>query len=132
MLLCGCCKQTLSFDFFDRNKSNSHRGYYHHECYICRKANRIRLIGLYKNMSENITWQECWEVFNLFEHSCFVCGVKGRLTLDHHNNLLPLKIGNAVVLCNKCNATKARKKPQEFYSTTQLEQLVFQYRTQHV
>jgi hypothetical protein len=132
MLLCLKCRKTLPLHFFDNNKKNSHRMRKHHECYICRKANRIRLRGTHKNKIETLTWIQCWEVYDKFKGQCFKCKMEGRLTIDHHNNESPLSLSNAVLLCNGCNAKKAKKKPNVFYSETQLNELVFQFKIEPI
>lgn len=123
---CRRCKQQLHITFFDKNK-NRPQGLEKY-CYICRKVNRIHLRGRHRGRIETITTQECWDIYNLFKGHCFNCGSKERITFDHHNNLKPLSKTNCVLLCNRCNATKGIKKPYEFYSATQLYELVFQYR----
>lgn len=66
------------------------------------------------------------KLYNLFEHQCLKCGIRGRLEIDHHipqylgGRLWP---GNLVLLCTRCNSIKSDKHPREFYSTAQLERV---------
>lgn len=61
-----------------------------------------------------------------FNNSCFICGAKEDLTIDHH---LPFALGgrltesNTVVLCRSCNSKKNAKHPDKFYTKEQLKQL---------
>ena len=122
---CHHCKQTLPIAFFNKHK-NKPKGL-DNCCYVCHKARRIHLRGRHRGRVETITIKECWDIYNLFEGRCFRCNSKERITFDHHNNSKPISINNCVVLCNQCNASKRQKKPSEFYSATQLNQLVFHY-----
>ncbi len=132
MLKCLMCKQLLEERFFNKRQKSSHRKRLEHTCRICRKAARIRLRGSKYGKIETITWKECWDIYNIFHGQCFNCGTKETLTLDHHNNDKPLVFGNGVLLCNRCNASKRQKKPDEFYSATQLKELVFQYKIEPI
>lgn len=63
-------------------------------------------------------------VFESFNHSCFNCGSKERLEVDHFcplskNNVLSLD--NVTILCKHCNASKGTKKPEEFFTPVQIK-----------
>lgn len=132
MLPCSCCKQILPKALFNKKKARYHRQGHDGVCRICTKASKIRLRGAHKGMTETIDWAECWNIYNLFKGICYFCGSTKALTIDHHNNDKPLSIRNGVLLCNSCNATKRQKKPHEFYSATQLNELVFQFKINSV
>lgn len=73
-------------------------------------------------------------IFELFQNTCFNCGSKKNLTIDHH---LPLEKGfglksedgnfNAVLLCSHCNRQKSNKMPNKFYSKEKLQILEEKY-----
>lgn len=61
-----------------------------------------------------------------FNSRCFACDAPGGLQLDHH---VPLsrggrrEPGNIVVLCGRCNVLKWDYRPEDFYSTDELDRL---------
>lgn len=65
-------------------------------------------------------------VHKLFNRKCFKCNSTDNLAIDHH---IPnkkggyLDIGNAVLLCKRCNTQKSAKDPEEFYSKKELGKL---------
>jgi 5-methylcytosine-specific restriction endonuclease McrA len=75
-------------------------------------------------------------VRQLFNNKCFRCGISSEehkqlynidLSLDHHYPLSKqnaLDNNNAVLLCRSCNSKKADKLPENFYSETELLQLL--------
>lgn len=79
-----------------------------------------------EHYDRHFTVEEKKRIFNKFSNSCFKCGSKKNLTIDHH---MPLSMGygleekNAVVLCRKCNAKKSSRLPQHFYSEEELHRL---------
>jgi len=64
--------------------------------------------------------------FSLFNYSCFKCGSKELLDIDHH---IPFKLGghlvpgNLVALCKKCNNKKRDSHPRDFYTSKELSRL---------
>lgn len=92
---------------------------------IKRKSQRKRR-GLKKGLIENFMVNDELYVKKVFNHECFKCGSKNKLSIDHHKPLskgFPLKIGNAVLLCRSCNSSKRDKDPEEFYTTLELKKL---------
>lgn len=74
--------------------------------------------------------------FALFDHQCFKCGAKERLSkeigkppilcIDHHVPMAlggHLVAGNLVALCRDCNNKKLDSPPEEFYSPSELKRL---------
>lgn len=65
-------------------------------------------------------------VFEAFQDKCFNCGGTDRLCIDHHKPLVggcALSLDNAVLLCIHCNSSKSDKRPEEFYSINQIEEI---------
>jgi hypothetical protein len=78
------------------------------------------------NLDMKLTRKDINSIYERFKGQCFYCHSKQRLEIDHHNPLSGghgLSLGNAVLLCRLCNATKHTKKPEDFYSLDQLKQL---------
>jgi hypothetical protein len=66
------------------------------------------------------------ELFQLFENRCYKCGASQKLELDHHipqyygGRLVP---GNIVLLCSRCNSSKASSHPSAYYTKDELQDL---------
>jgi len=79
-----------------------------------------------KKVNENYTKTDEKITYKVFGKECFYCKSKDSLTIDHHyclNDNNPLTISNAVILCRSCNSSKGIKKPEEFYTVSQLNNL---------
>lgn len=77
-------------------------------------------------VNECFTPYQKGKVRKQFGRSCFRCGATKKLCMDHHMPLsrgFALDYGNAVVLCNRCNAKKGVKLPSEFYTLDELARL---------
>lgn len=76
-----------------------------------------------KGVEEKFTLEMRHRVFSQFNNQCFRCSSNSDLVLDHHIPLsagMPLALGNAVILCRKCNSTKHSKMPKDFYSSQEM------------
>lgn len=92
------------------------------KAYEKQRKRRAMKIGV----NESFTSKDKRIIMNIFNKRCFNCGSTDRLSIDHHYPLSegnPLTTTNAVVLCKTCNATKATKKPEDFYTKEKLEDL---------
>lgn len=84
-----------------------------------RKHRRIRR-ARQRSVQERFTPEMEAFVLDGWNHRCAVCGAMKRLCLDHW---LPLSrghslcVGNAVILCRRCNTQKSNKLPQEMYES---------------
>lgn len=90
------------------------------------RANNRKRRALKQNLEENFTPKDEAIILTLFSHSCFNCGSKTELTVDHHYPLSsnnPLELDNAVILCQSCNSKKYKKLPENYYSEKELEKL---------
>lgn len=89
-----------------------------------RKADKNALFQRFKY--EVIAQAKRRSLWASFSNSCFRCGSKGPLELDHHvpqdlgGRLVP---GNVVLLCSSCNLQKRASHPSVFYSDEQLSAL---------
>ena len=95
---------------------------------ICKQQAARRRRERKYNLDLELTSQDITLIHNRFHDSCFNCGIKEKLEIDHHNPLsngYGLSIDNAVLLCRSCNASKRDKSPEDFYSLNQLQQLEF-------
>ena len=87
----------------------------------CRKR-RAKKRGVKENytcLDEEITKQ-------IFKNKCFNCKSTNNLTIDHHHCLdkgNALTIGNAVLLCRKCNGSKSDREPVDFYTKEQIKDI---------
>lgn len=83
-----------------------------------------------KHYDYNFSKEDRKIIFEKFNNSCFKCGSKKNLTIDHH---MPLNFGyrleekNAVLLCKKCNNKKSNRLPQSFYTEKELKVLRDKY-----
>lgn len=95
------------------------------------KASKIAIRNRRKHLQKKIHinelhYTEILFIKNKFNNQCFNCESTNKLCLDHHYPLskgYPLIEKNAVVLCNSCNASKANKLPQNFYTEAKIKQL---------
>jgi hypothetical protein len=95
-------------------------------CKLCVNRRSREHNDLKFNLDNNYSAQDEDITRQLFNHSCFICGSKNSLQIDHHNPLssgFGLSITNAVLLCKSCNCTKSDKSPNEFYSVLKLTEL---------
>ena len=79
---------------------------------------------------ETITKHKLLEIYSKFNSCCFNCGDSNNICIDHHwpkSFGTILKLNNAVLLCNSCNAKKENKEPSIFYTPKQLSMLYTQY-----
>jgi len=90
------------------------------------RVGRSKRRALAKEVNQKFNAKDAREVLNRFNHSCFKCGSKTNLHIDHH---VPLSKGgrltftNAVILCAVCNVRKSNHNPEEFYSHKELSLL---------
>lgn len=109
-------KDKISFAFSGEKHPNYVNG--------CSKNGRIRKTEL----KEIFSLSDKRKLLIKFNNTCFNCGSKDNLTIDHH---LPFSKGgrltesNSVVLCRSCNSSKNAKHPNKFYSAKQLKELKF-------
>jgi 5-methylcytosine-specific restriction endonuclease McrA len=94
------------------------------------RVGRSRRRARARNLDEKFTRIDMMEVMQRFNHSCFKCGNKDKLHIDHH---VPLSKGgrltftNAVILCEHCNISKHNKDPEIFYIVKELIMLDKKY-----
>lgn len=87
------------------------------------RLGRAKRRAALKDVEQKFSAKDAREVMSKFNYSCFKCGSKDNLHIDHH---IPLSKGgrltftNAVILCAVCNVKKSNKDPQEFYSQKEL------------
>ena len=96
-------------------------------CQMRSRVSRLRRRGKKHGVVEMFTIMDFEQVFARFDNKCFNCGTQDRdLQVDHHvpQHLgVPLTYQNAVILCDKCNATKGTQNPEDFYTAEQLDRL---------
>ena len=81
-----------------------------------RRAQKLKVGENYSIQDEVITR-------NAFENKCANCRSEKNLHIDHHMPLskgYALSLGNAVLLCSKCNISKSSKLPNKFYDDGKL------------
>lgn len=110
------------------NKEDKNEG---EEKFIRSNLSRSKRDYLEKNYDNKISKGDRLFVFKKFNNTCFKCGSKKNLTIDHH---MPLSLGykldknNAVVLCRNCNKKKSNLMPEKFYTAEELEELERNYK----
>jgi 5-methylcytosine-specific restriction endonuclease McrA len=123
----------------ERNKkwanNNKYKKYIYYKKFIQTKKGKILKIKIdnkrreakLKVENKNILGlAEIKFIYSKFNHKCFNCESDNRLCLDHHYPLskgYPMILKNTVILCNKCNASKGNKYPNEWYQPAKLKQL---------
>ena len=86
-----------------------------------------------KAVEENYTNDKATATEIAFGFKCFNCSSTESLAHDHNRPLSkghPLDIGNSVLLCRSCNASKKDKDPEDFYSEEQLAELEIHFKVQ--
>jgi len=74
---------------------------------------------------EGLNPEETQFIYSQFNNCCYRCVGSLELALDHHYPIAvaPLCLGNAVLLCKRCNSQKHNKFPEDFYSFPELRRL---------
>jgi hypothetical protein len=88
-----------------------------------RRARKISVNENYTPENEKIT-------LKVFGSCCFKCKSVDDITIDHHNPLSEgnaLSVLNAVPLCRSCNSSKGFKKPEDFYTKTELKEIISKF-----
>jgi len=88
------------------------------------RKKRIQRSSMKIHVNENFTAEDEAVVFKVFKYRCFHCGTTKHLTLDHFYPLSkghPLELGNAIILCRSCNASKHNKDPGEFFAKFEMK-----------
>lgn len=99
--------------------------------YMSYFQDRARSINRQNSCAEEACTKEyVLGVFEQFNWRCYNCGSTTELSIDHHwskSYCIALSDNNAVLLCEQCNSSKARKRPAQFYSVKQLNILNTKY-----
>jgi len=123
---CSVCGVNRSIEHMVSHGSRNATSKIGYRCVYCSKAKSAKVRSRQFGIDETFNGLDVSMVFERFSHTCFKCGSKSDLCIDHHwprRFKQPLSHSNAVILCGKCNSSKGTKSPASFYSENERQTL---------
>lgn len=83
-----------------------------------------------RDRQDSLSVEDVEYIRSVFNNSCFNCGSKVKLSLDHTMPFIlgfKLSLNNCTLLCTSCNSSKKDKHPTLFYTEAQIQELINKY-----